>query len=192
MKRALCYIMLFCWCCGTACAESVMDSCAIQVRGSDTLYLGYLRDVYVYPPLKFKNKRQERFYWRTVRDVKKTLPIAKILTQEMVKTDAVMSQMDKKERKKFWRQKEKELYRTYEDQFRHMTARQGQMLMKLIDRECGRTSFVVIEHYKGRFVANFFQFIAKLFGNDLKEEYDGNDKDKITERIITLVEAGQL
>ncbi len=173
-------------------ADRYADSCAIQVQGNDTLYLSFLRDVYVYPPMKFKSKRQERFYWRTVRDVKKTLPIAKILTREMVKVDADMSKLDKKERRKYWRKKERELFRTYEDQFRHMTARQGKMLMVLIDRECGKTSFQVIEKYKGRAAAGFWQFIAKLFGNDLKEEYDGNDKDRITERIITLVEAGQL
>ena len=67
-----------------------------------------------------------------------------------------------------------------------------EMLMKLIDRESGVTSYEVIELYKGSLAANFWQGIAKMFGNDLKEEYDGKDKDKITERIILLVEAGQL
>ncbi len=176
----------------SAMAQSPLDSCAIQVQGSDTLYLAYLRDVYVFPPMRFKNKRQERFYWRTVRDVKKTLPIAKILTQEMERTDEIMSKMTRREQRKFWRQYEKLLYAQYEDKFRKMTAAQGQMLMKLVDRECGRTSFTVIEYYKGTFVANCFQALAKLFGNDLKEEYDGEDKDRITERIIILVEAGQL
>ena len=73
-----------------------------------------------------------------------------------------------------------------------MTASQGQMLMKLIDRESGVTSYDVIELYKGSLAANFWQGMAKMFGNDLKAEYDGNDKDKITERIILLVESGQL
>ncbi len=173
-------------------SAEVVDSCAIQVIGKDTLYMAFLRDVYVFPKMQFKNKRQERFYWRTVRDVKKTLPIAKILTQEMQRTDAIMSQMSRREQRKFWKQYEKMLYAQYEHQFRKMTASQGQMLMKLIDRECGRTSYTVIEFYKGTFVANCFQVLAKMFGNDLKEEYDGEDKDRITERIILLVEAGQL
>ncbi len=173
-------------------AQTMADSCAIQVVNGDTIYLQYLRDVYVFPPIHFKNERQEKFYWRTVRDVKKTLPIAKILHQEMIRTDEVMSKMTRREQRKFWRQYERLLYDQYEDKFRHMTARQGQMLMKLVDRECGRTSFTVIEFYKGKFVANCFQALAKMFGNDLKAEYDGADKDKIVERIIILVEAGQL
>lgn len=169
-----------------------LDSLAVQIRGTDTLFLAYLHDVYVFPPMRFKSKKQEKFYWRTVRDVKKTLPIAKILNKEMIKTDQVMSRMSKREQRKFWKQYEKVLYDQYEDQFRQMTAAQGQMLMKLIDRESGRTSYEVIKYYKGSFVANFWQGIAKMVGNNLKEEYDGNDKDKITERIILLVEAGQL
>ncbi|MBQ9705543.1 MAG: DUF4294 domain-containing protein [Paludibacteraceae bacterium] len=169
-----------------------LDSLALQVRGGDTVYLAYLHDLYVYPPMRFKSKKQEKFYWRTVRDVKLTLPIAKILNKEIIKTDRVMSRMNRREQRKFWKQYEKVLYAQYEDKFRRMTASQGQMLMKLIDRETGRTSYDVIKYYKGSFVANFFQTWAKMFGNDLKAEYDGSDRDKITERIITLVEAGQL
>ena len=168
------------------------DSCLVQVNNGDTLYIKTLRTVYVYPPMRFKNKKQEKFYWRTVRDVKKTLPIAKILTKEMIRTHDIMSKMSRREQRKFWKQYEKNLYAQYEDQFRSMTASQGQMLMKLIDRECGHASYDVIKFYKGGFVASFWQTVAKMVGNDLKEEYDGSDKDKITERIITLVEAGQL
>ena len=168
------------------------DSVAVQIRGSDTLYLAFLHEIYVFPPMRFKNKKQEKFYWKTVRDVKKTYPIACELSKEMVRVDNVMTDMTKKERRSFWKQYEKVLYKRYEDQFRNMTASQGQMLMKLIDRQSGETSFNVIKKYKGSFIAGFWQGIAKLFGNDLKAGYDGTDKDQITERIILLVEAGQL
>ncbi len=168
------------------------DSCLVQIHEGDTIYLASLRTVYVYPPMRFKNKKQERFYWKTVRDVKKTLPIAKVLTQEMNRTYDIMSKMNRREQRKFWKQYEKNLYAQYEDQFRNMTASQGQMLMKLLNRECGQTSYDVIKFYKGSLTASFWQMIAKMVGNDLKAEYDGNDKDQITERIITLVEAGQL
>lgn len=158
----------------------------------DTVGLAFLKDVWVFPKMKFKNKRQERFYWKTVRDVKKTLPYAKILAKEMEKTSELMQNMNRRQKRKFWREYEKLLFQRYEGSFRDMTASQGQMLMKLIDRESGVTSYDVIELYKGSLAANFWQGIAKMFGNNLKEEYDGNDKDKITERIILLVESGQL
>ena len=158
----------------------------------DTIGLAFLHDVYVFPRMRFKNKKQEKFYWRTVRDVKVTLPYAKILAKEMEKTSELMQSMNRRQKRKFWKQYEKLLYQRYEGSFRGMTASQGQMLMKLIDRESGQTSYDVIELYKGSLAANFWQGLAKMFGNDLKAEYDGKDKDKITERIILLVEAGQL
>lgn len=158
----------------------------------DTIGLVWLRDLYCFPKMKFKNKRQERFYWRTVRDVKKTLPYAKIIAQEMETTGALLEQMSKKQQRKFWKEYEKWLFQRFEGDFRNMTAKQGQMLMKLVDRETDYTSYEVIKQYKGTFTANFWQGIAKLFGNDLKEDYDGKDKDQIVERIILLIENGQL
>lgn len=195
MRRLLTYIITaFCLSSVSmsAMAESHLDSCLVSINGTDTFFMAYLHDLYVFPKMTFKNKKQEKFYWKTVRDVKKTLPIAKILTREMEKTNEVMSRMSRREQRRFWKQYEKVLYSEYESQFRNMTASQGQMLMLLLDRECGRSSYEVIRFYKGTFVANFWQSIAKMFGNDLKAEYDGKDKDQITERIIILVEAGQL
>ena len=63
--------------------RTYLDSCMIRVTGNDTLYLAWLHEVWVYPPMKFKNKKQEKFYWRTVRDVKKCLPYAKSITKDM-------------------------------------------------------------------------------------------------------------
>ena len=163
------------------------------VENGDTLYHVYFRDILVYPPLVFKNKRQERFYWKTVRDVKKTLPYAKKIKEYMIFADSVMAELETdKDRRRWWRQFERQLFKTYEKDFKSMYASQGRMLMKLLDRETNQTSYQIIAKYKGKISANFWQFIAKLFRNDLKEEYDGNDKDKIIERVINLVEAGQL
>lgn len=169
------------------CAGATIDK-----QTGDTVYLGTLRDLYVYPKMKFKNKQQERFYWRTVRDVKKTLPYAKLIAKEMDATTELMSKMTRKQQKKFWKQYEKLLFAQYEDEFKQMTVSQGQMLMLLVDRETQITSYDCIKMFKGNFSAMFWQGIAKMFGNDLKVEYDGNDKDKIVERVINLVEAGQL
>ncbi len=174
-------------------AQQYMDSCMIRIEDGDTVYLAWLHEIWVYPPLKFKNKRQEKFYWRTVRDVKKCLPYAKRINQDMAYADEELAKLpDKKSRKKWWRKFERQLYKKYEKDFRGMYASQGMMLMKLIDRETDRTSYELIKQYKGKATANFWQFVAKLFKNDLKEEYDATDKDRITERVINLVEAGQL
>ncbi len=180
-------------CLAVAAAPPHLDSLMVRVEQGDTLYLAFLHDVYVYPPMRFKNKRQERFYWKTVRDVKKTLPYAKMITKDMAYADAELAKItDPKERRRWWKQYERTLYKKYEKDFRGMYASQGQMLMKLMDRESDRTSYELIAQYRGKASANWWQFVAKLFRNDLKEGYDAEDKDRITERVITLVEAGQL
>lgn len=158
----------------------------------DTLPLVQLRNLYVYPKMRFRSKKQEQFYWKTVRDVKKTLPYAKALAREMQKTDSILSRMTPRQQRKFWSQYEKLLFRRYEGDLRHMTASQGQMLMNLVARETGSSSYALIDMYKGKLTASFWQGIAKIWGNDLKAGYDASDKDRITERIIILVENGQL
>ena len=192
MKKIFCILVIFVFT-NVVYSQSVVDSVMLQINQNDTFYLARMQDVWVYPKMVFKNKKQERFYWKTVRDVKKTLPFAKELTKEMQVADYQLDLLpDDKARRKWWRQHEKYLFRKYENDFRHMTASQGQMLMKLMDRESDRTSYEIIKHYRGKASANFWQFVAKLFKNDLKEEYDADDKDRIVERVINLVEAGML
>ena len=193
MKRIMYIILLLAISANMSAAKQYMDSCMIRIENGDTVYMAWLHDVWCYPPLKFKNKKQEKFYWRTVRDVKKCLPYAKMITQDMAYADQELAKLpDKKSRKKWWKQFERQLFKKYEKDFRGMYASQGMMLMKLLDRETDRTSYELIKQYKGKASANWWQFVAKLFKNDLKEEYDASDKDRITERVINLVEAGQL
>ena len=187
MFRKLRYILIcVCvWCVSATYARA-------EEPENDTLYHAMLHEVYCYAPLKFKNKQQERFYWRTVRDVKKTLPYAKRINLVIAEAEDTLAKMTPKDRRHWWRKRERELFKEYEDDFRGMTASQGRMLMLLLDRESNRTSYELIKTFKSKFAADFWQFIAKLFKNDLKEEYDAKDKDRIIERIITLVEAEQL
>ena len=193
MKRLLHILLLLAVGMNMFAAKQYIDSCMVRVEDGDTMYLAYLHELWVYPPMQFKNKKQEKFYWRTVRDVKKCLPYAKAITADMVYADAELAKLpDNKTRKKWWRNFERQLYKKYEKDFRDMYASQGLMLMKLMDRETDKTSYQLIEQYKGKAAANFWQFVAKLFKNDLKEEYDASDRDRIVERVINLVEAGQL
>ena len=193
MKRLLHILLLLAVGMNMFAAKQYMDSCMVRIENGDTLYMAWLHEVWVYPPLKFKNKRQEKFYWKTVRDVKKCLPYAKMITADMAYADAELAKLpDDKSRRKWWKAYERTLFKKYEKDFRGMYASQGMMLMKLMDRETDRTSYELIKQYKGKAAANWWQFIAKLFKNDLKEEYDAEDKDRIVERVINLVEAGQL
>ena len=189
--------ILFCivMCCNTAVMAATPESNGTLVRAvvshGDTVFV--LPTVYAFPPMKFKNKREEKFYWRTVRDVKKVLPYSKListLVQEV--NDTLMRIPTKKERDRYMRQWEKTTYRKYYKEFTHMTLNQGKLLIRLVDRECQTSSHELIRAYRGSFSAGFYQMFAKLFGADLKSKFGTGRNDKIIERIIILVEAGQL
>jgi hypothetical protein len=153
-----------------------------------------LRPIYVFPKLVFKNSRQEKFYWRTVRDVKKTLPYARKINRIVSDLDSTLATIhDEKERKKYMELIEDSLVSTYKPIFSKMTLSQGKMMIRLVDRECDRTSYSLVKQFRGGFRAFFWQGFAKMFGADLKVKYDpNNEDDRIVERVITLVEAGQL
>ncbi len=153
----------------------------------------YLSPIFIFPELKFKNKQQEKFYWKTVRDVKKTLPYAKLAAQLMAETDSHLATLtSEKEKKTYLKAKEKELFAQFEKDLKSMTISQGKILIRLVDRECEKTTYEIIKMYKGGFSAVLWQGIARIFGSNLKSEYDEKDKDQIIERVIILVEAGQL
>lgn len=165
----------------------------VQVNGSDTILMAFLRDLWVFPRNTFKNKKQEQYFWRTVRDVKKTLPYAKMVASELNMVNMKLVDIkNEKERKKYLSEYEKALFKKHEADLKKMTINQGRLLMKLIDRECERTSYDLIKNYRGSVSAFFWQGIARVFGSNLKTEYNSQKDDKVLERVIILVEAGQL
>jgi len=165
----------------------------IEKNGADTMLMVYLQEQIIFPKEHFKNAKQEKFYYLTVRDVKLTLPYAKMIANELNKTNIKLAAIsDVKEQKKYLNSYEKEVFKKFEPSLRKMSINQGQLLLKLIDRECAQTPYELIRAYKGSISAFFWQGVARLFGSNLKSEYDGADKDKIVERIIVLVETNRL
>lgn len=163
----------------------------VKIEGNDTIFLAYLPDLWVFPA--FKDRKQEQYYWKLVRDVKRTLPYAKIVAKELSETNKLLMQMpNDKERKKYLAQYEKDIYKKYEPELRKLTLSQGKLLIKLIDRECNNTSYDLIKMYRGSIRAFFYQGFARIFGANLKSKYDAYQEDKILERVIILVEAGQI
>jgi hypothetical protein len=105
----------------------------MQTNGKDTIYLAYLRDLWVYPPYKFVNTKQEKFFWRTVKDVKKTLPYAKLIALELNKANQKLALLnDNKEKKKFMTEFEKNAFKKYEKYLNKKKFTQGIIFIKLI------------------------------------------------------------
>lgn len=61
-----------------------------------------------------------------------------------------------------------------------------------MDRQSNQTSFELVKAFMGPFKAGFYQTFAALFGASLKKEYDPAGEDKLTERVVLLVENGQI
>ncbi|MDD2797778.1 MAG: DUF4294 domain-containing protein [Bacteroidales bacterium] len=164
-----------------------------EVRNGDTLILVRLRDVLVYSPLKWPNKKQQEAYWRLVRDVKKTLPMAKLVYATLTETYEYMETLpDQKAKDKHLRRMEKELMKKYYPVLKTYTYSQGKLLLRLIDRECNQNSYTLIKSFLGSFTAGFWQTFGSVFGVSLKVEWDPQGKDKLTERVVQMVEAGVL
>lgn len=165
----------------------------VDLYDGDTIPVVYLPNVYIYRPPTFNNRRQERFYWRNVRDVKKTLPIAREVRGIIVETyEYLLTIPNEKERERHLAAVEKGLLEQYTPRMKRLTLRQGKMLIKLIDRECNQTGFDLIKVFMGRFKANFYQTFAALFGASLKKEYDPEIEDAEIEEIIFWIDNGAL
>ena len=166
-----------------------------EIYQGDTIGTIVLPEVPIYPPMKFKNKKQEKFYWKTVRDVKKVYPYMKFIGTEYKRINAICDTIsDPKEKKKYMKMYEKQLLDDYKPVMKKFTLSQGKMLIKLIDRELEETSYDIIKQFRGGFVAWWWQLFAKMLGADLKDDYNisEREKDRIIERVITLYEAGVL
>lgn len=166
----------------------------VDEYGDSCLYM-FIRDVNVFPPLKFKNKKQEQYYWRTVRDVRKTLPYAKLAFQALCETyEYIQTIPDKKERERHLKQLESDIFNEYKPVVKNMTRNQGKILLKLINRETDQSSFNIVKAFLGSFRAGFWQTFGRFFGMNMKAGYhpDKNKEDAMIERIATLIEQGAL
>lgn len=161
----------------------------------DTVLVIVFNEITVFPSLKFKNKKQEKFYWRTVRDVKKALPYAKLICQTLIETyEYIETFPTKEEREKHLKQMEKDVFNQYKPYLKKFTRSQARLLVKLIQRETNQSSYDILKAFLGSFRATFWQGFGKLFGVSLKGKYDpDNDPDDaIIERVCVAVEQGLL
>jgi hypothetical protein len=95
-------------------------------------------------------------------------------------------------RKKYMKKIEDELWKAYGDEIKNLTYTQGQILIKLIDRETEKSGYILLKELRGNFRAFFYQGFAKLWGYNLKIEYDPSGEDWMIEYIVQKIERGEL
>jgi len=165
---------------------------AAKIEGADTSLYVHVKGIVVIPPMVFTSKRQKRKYDRLAYNVKKVYPYAVEIrnTYAEVERDIVVFET-KKEQRRYVKMKEKELRDNFEKDLINLTFYQGRLLIKLVDRETGNTTYEVIKEFKGGMNAFFWQSIAVMFGANLKSQYD-SEEDRMIEDIIVRIENGQL
>ena len=159
--------------------------------GKDTVPVVNLQEVFIFPQMRFKNNREQQKYNKLVRDVKRTLPYAKMVYETLIETYEDMETLpNDKARQEHLKRMEKDLFKEYKPELKKLTFSQGKLLIKLTDRECNQSSYNLLKAYLGGFRAGFWNLFAGMFGASLKSEYYPKGKDAMTERVVIMAERG--
>jgi len=163
-----------------------------EVVNGDTIAYINLSPVWVFDNYVYRNRRAVEQWTRTKYNVKKVYPYAILAAAKLKEYDRVLQGMPEYQRSAYLKVVEKQLRSEFEDQLKNLTVTQGRILLKLIDRETGKTSYQLVKDLRGSFQAFMWQSLARLFGSNMKSEYDPTGEDMMIERAIRLVEAGQI
>ena len=162
-------------------------------ENGDTLLIVYLPEVDIDLMQRYLQIIDTRQGRRLANNVRKVYPYAKLAGAKMQEYDSVLANVsDKNERNRLMKQAEKEITDQYTEELKDLTITQGLILIRLIDRETGNTSYQVVQELRGKVRAFFYQGFARLWGYNLKTEYDphNNPEDDEIETIMTLLERG--
>ena len=163
------------------------------LEGGDSILYMEMNNVYVFPPVEFKSERQRGAFMRLVKNVKTVLPIAKEARQIMMETAEYLETLPSDQaRQEHMKRVEKSIMAEYKPRMKKLSYSQGKLLIKLIYRESHSSGYELIQAFLGPMRAGFYQAFAWAFGASLKKEYDPEGVDRLTERVVLMVEAGQL
>lgn len=163
------------------------------LQGRDSIQYVEINNIYIYPKPVFKNEKQRMAYNRLVYNIKKVLPIAKEVNKIIVETYEYLETLpNKKAKDAHMKLVEKSIKKEYTPRMKKLTYSQGKLLIKLVYRECNSSSYNLVQAFLGPVKAGFYQAFAWAFGASLKKDYDPNGVDRLTERVVLQVEAGQL
>lgn len=165
---------------------------AYFVEEGDTIYYDTITASKVYSRIPRQSGREWRQYYRLVHNFSKAYPYALVARKLVAEADSTIAADNLKgaKREKYINEVQKELFEVFEGQMRQLTVSQGALIMKLVDREVGKSSYNIIKGYKSGITAGFWQGVAKIFGTDLKKPYDPEGEDLETEELVKIWEAG--
>lgn len=162
------------------------------VVGADTFAYLSLPIVSVEAPMPFATKRKYAEWTRLKHNVKKAYPYAILASARLKQYEMILEKLPNEDaRKAYMAVAEKQLQKEFGEELKKLTVSQGRILIKLIDRETGNTSYTLVKQLRGSFSAFMWQSLASLFGSSLKTEYDPEGEDRLIEVAIKQIESGQ-
>jgi hypothetical protein len=162
------------------------------VHQGDTVPWVWLPSVTVETEMSFASRRKYVEWTRIRYNVKKVYPYAILAAAKLKEYDLILEKMpNEKVRSTYLKMCERELQKQFADELKNLSVNQGRILMKLIDRETGKTTYTIVQEMRGKFQAFMWQSLAVLFGNSMKQEYDAAGEDRLIEVAIQQVESGQ-
>jgi len=162
------------------------------VEGKDTIPLIVLPTVEIWGSISAEDLLAIQKYNKLKRNLIKVYPYAKWASAKFNEINARSLNMSPRERRRYIRDEEKKAKEQFERDLRNFTYSQGKLLIKLIDRETGHTSYQIVKDLRGSFQAFFWQSLARLFSANLKAEYDSVGEDRMIEQIVRGIERGEI
>jgi hypothetical protein len=173
--------------------QSIYNVLKTATYDGQTYPLVELNEITVYGKMPRGVRFNYRRHARLVYNVRRVYPYSLLVRNEVGRVNRLLETMpNKRDQNNFLQQYEKDIFKEYEDDIKKLTFSQGKILIKLIDRETQNTSYDLIRDYRGKFSATFWQSIARIFGADLKANYDPTGEDYLIEQVIIEIEAGRL
>jgi hypothetical protein len=164
-----------------------------RVIEGDTVPVIRLSEVEVLTLTIPKTKKGQRKLSKLVKNVKKVYPYAKIAGRKLLEYEVILKEAENdKARRKIMKQAELEIKEEYGKELKNLTFSQGKILIKLLDRETGNSSYELVQELRGKFTAFWYQAFARIWGYNLKTEYDPEGEDKQLETIVRMIERGQI
>ncbi len=199
MKRIFVYLFFLFFCITKLFSQVQLPdgrfACFAKVVDGDTVPYFYTKEIQITGRQALLSDEEIRKNAKLIRNVKKVYPYAKLAKQRLIHYNGILAQTkEEKKRKEIMKQAEKDIETEFGDELKKLTISQGRILVKLIDRETGSSSYILVQELRGKFRAFFYQTFAKIFGLNLKSKYDPtkNKEDELIERIIRAIELNQI
>jgi len=193
MKKVLLIIILITISSYSSCQEIKGLVTYNQIINGDTIPFIFLPEVNVFTPVNFSTDKERMEFNLLVFNVKKAYPYAKVAAIKINEYNKMISNAkNNREKRRLMKLAEDDLKNKFGEEIKSLTFTQGKILMKLINRETGSSSYQIIKEYRGKFKVFIWQTVAKIWGYDLKSEYDPLGEDKAIEQVVLLIENGSV